>query len=269
MRDYDLYREELEREIKILGNSLDMYEKTLAEMRLRKSGTFVDTESVEDMRKEVKAQLDEAESIMLCKQDGNFVEKVKDHFIYWQVRSFRKDVKDDAMRRNKVRLTPNVIEELGVSQFHSFEPFFKHRWFITFDGMDIPYYSVSKVEYKDGWLNVIFRDSGEFYTPEFFDNYVNKTAGTVAKVYLLSPYGSKKAVAEFTGVKFVKYEVEPLDYAEDNPLNTLVRFKYKKVTHKRLNATGKKGKNGNTAKKKEGGQKKETTSKVRDFKIGG
>ena len=271
MRDYDLYKEELEKEIRILGNSLDMYEKTLAEMRLRKEGTFVDTESVEDIRKDVKAQLDEAESILSRPWDPEFIEKARNHFIAWQVKTFPKNVynEEGAKKAMKSRFTPNAIEEMGVKYFYNMDPYFRHRWVLSFDDMDIPYYCIGKVEYKDGWLNVLFRDCTEFYTPEFFDNYSNKTAGTVAKVYLLSPYGSKKAVAEFTGVKFVKYEVEPLDYAEDNPLNTLVRFKYKKVTHKRLNATGKKRKNGNATKKKEGTQKGETASKVRDFKVGG
>lgn len=261
-------KEDLIREIRILENSLEMYKKTFSEMKARGS-SIMTTETVERCMKEVEDQITDAREVLEHEGKADFEKVANDHFIYWSVKDIRKSYSEKEIKKVDKRLNPKVVEELGMRDFYKFSPFFKHRFFVEFGTNDIPYYCVSSVRYADGNLIIKFRDSEEFFTPEYFDVHGKDFKDRNVKVFWLDQYGIKRAVAEFTGVRFMTYILEPLAYADDNPQGTEVSFRYKNVNHKRLNATNKKqgGSKANSKKEKDN-PGKETTPKVRNLKIG-
>jgi hypothetical protein len=108
--------------------------------------------------------------------------------------------------------------------FKGFNPYFKHRFVVDFGTNEIKDYYITKVNYTDEYLNVVFRDSEEFFTPKYLSK--NKHFDTV-KVYLLSPLGEKKTTIEFRNVNLETFQQDALSYTrdEDEILTTDVVFK--------------------------------------------
>ena len=86
------------------------------------------------------------------------------------------------------------------------------------------------MDYTENYLNVVFRDSEEFFTPKYLSK--NKHFDTV-KVYLLSPLGEKKTTIEFRNVNLETFKQDTLSYDrdEDKILTTDVVFKYDVVVY--------------------------------------
>lgn len=259
-RDANISKEELGMEIRTLESSVAMYEKTISEMKDR-GATALSVEQVENGMKLVKDQLDDAREVMKHEGEDGFEKMVEDHFVKWNAST---DPGGPDLPNMK------IMEEMGVEDFYKFSPLFRHRFIIEFGTDAIPYYCVSSARYSDGSLVVKFRDCEEFFTPEFFDEHGRGFRGRTVRIFWLDQYMEKRAVSVLTGVKFVKYVLEPLDYADDNPQVTEVYFKYKNANHKRLNATDKKQSDSEAEGEKERqGEWKAETPEVRYFEVGG
>lgn len=121
--------------------------------------------------------------------------------------------------------TPMVLFNETVDKlFKGFNPYFKHRFVVDFGTNEIKDYYITRVNYTDEYLNVVFRDSEEFFTPKYLSK--NKHFDTV-KVYLLSPLGEKKTTIEFRNVNLETFKQDTLSYDrdEDEILTTDVVFK--------------------------------------------
>lgn len=122
------------------------------------------------------------------------------------------------------------LNETVDKLFKGFNPYFRHRFVVDFGTNEIKDYYITRVNYTDEYLNVVFRDSEEFFTPKYLSK--NKHFDTV-KVYLLSPLGEKKATIEFRNVNLETFKQDTLSYAryEDEILTTDVIFKYDVVVY--------------------------------------
>lgn len=124
-----------------------------------------------------------------------------------------------------------LFNETVDKLFKGFNPYFKHRFVVDFGTDDIKDYYITRVNYTDEYLNVVFRDSEEFFTPKYLSK--NKHFDTV-KVYLLSPFGEKKTTIEFRNVNLETFKQDTLSYDrdEDEILTTDVVFKCGDVEYK-------------------------------------
>ena len=122
------------------------------------------------------------------------------------------------------------LNETVDKLFKGFNPYFRHRFVVDFGTNEIKDYYITRVNYTDEYLNVVFRDSEEFFTPKYLSK--NKHFDTV-KVYLLSPLGEKKTTIEFRNVNLETFKQDTLSYAryEDEILTTDVIFKYDVVVY--------------------------------------
>ena len=122
------------------------------------------------------------------------------------------------------------LNETVDKLFKGFNPYFRHRFVVDFGTNEIKDYYITRVNYTDEYLNVVFRDSEEFFTPKYLSK--NKHFDTV-KVYLLSPLGEKKTTIEFRNVNLETFKQDTLSYAryEDEILTTDVIFKYDVVAY--------------------------------------
>ena len=99
------------------------------------------------------------------------------------------------------------------------------------NGREIKEYYVEEVDYVGGVLSILFRNSEEFFVPEYFEK--NKKFDTV-KIYLLNPLGEKKAVVEFSELEVESCQTTGFSYKSDEILTTDVLFRYKKESHRTL-----------------------------------
>ena len=187
-------KNELEIYKKTLENSVKMYETTLNEM-IERGADKNAVNSVMKMKTDTEQQI----------QDINdSLENI-----------------DDTGTKTYQPFSNHIVDEL----FKSFKPFFKHRFIVDFGTDDIKGYYVVRVNYTNEHLNIVFRDSEEFFTPKYLSK--NKHFDTV-KVYLVSPLGEKKTTIEFRNVNLETFKQDALSYNrdEDEVLTTDVVFKF-------------------------------------------
>lgn len=191
----------LERYKGTLESSVKMYENTIKEMIERGA----DPESISfvlQMKKDAEKQLMEIKESL--RSAGENVTKGK----------------------NVLFVYNEIVDKL----FKSFNPYFCNRFMVDFGTNDIKDYFIEGVSYEDK-LVVTFRNSEQFFVPEYFEK--NKNFDKV-HVFLLSPFGEKKAEIEFCGVE-VEYTVtDDFTYALNNVLKTRVCFTFKSITHRTL-----------------------------------
>lgn len=198
--DFKDTKNELEIYKKTLENSVKMYETTLNEMIERGA----DKNAVNLV---MKMQADTEQQI----QDiNNALENI-----------------DDTDAKRYLPLSNHIVDEL----FKSFKPFFKNRFVVDFGTDEIKDFYVARVDYTENYLNVVFRDSEEFFTPKYMSK--NKHFDTV-KIYLLSPIGEKKTTIEFHNVCLDTMQLDGLSYEpdENKVLTTYVVFRFDRIEYK-------------------------------------
>lgn len=179
---------------KTLENSVKMYEATMREMIKRNSDKNV-ISVVLEMKNDTENQIHEIEASLKNVE--------------------RKEEQEPMVLFNE------TVDKL----FKGFNPYLKHRFIVDFGTDDIKNYYVVRVSYTDGYLNIVFRDSEEFFTPKYLSK--NKHFDVV-KVYLLNPSGEKKTAIEFRNVNLDTFQQDALsyDHVEDEVLTTDVVFKF-------------------------------------------
>ena len=198
--DFKDTKNELEIYKKTLENSVKMYETTLNEMIERGA----DKNAVSLV---MKMQADTEQQI----QDiNNALENI-----------------DDTDAKRYLPLSNHIVDEL----FKSFKPFFKNRFVVDFGTDEIKDFYVARVDYTENYLNVVFRDSEEFFTPKYLSK--NKHFDAV-KIYLLSPIGEKKTTIEFHNVRLDTMQLDGLSYEpdENKVLTTYVVFRFDRIEYK-------------------------------------
>lgn len=197
--DFKDTKNELEIYKKTLENSVKMYETTLNEM-IERGADKNAVSLVMGMMTDTEQQIQDI---------NNAIENI-----------------DDADAKRYLPLSNHIVDEL----FKSFNPFFKNRFVVDFGTDEIKDFYIARVDYTENYLNVVFRDSEEFFTPKYLSK--NKHFDTV-KVYLLSPLGEKKTTIEFRNVNLETFKQDTLSYDrdEDKILTTDVVFKYDVVVY--------------------------------------
>ena len=197
--DFKDTKNELEIYKKTLENSVKMYETTLNEM-IERGADKNAVSLVMGMMTDTEQQIQDI---------NNAIENI-----------------DDTDAKRYLPLSNHIIDEL----FKSFNPFFKNRFVVDFGTDEIKDFYIARVDYTENYLNVVFRDSEEFFTPKYLSK--NKHFDTV-KVYLLSPLGEKKTTIEFRNVNLETFKQDTFSYDrdEDKILTTDVVFKYDVVVY--------------------------------------
>lgn len=197
--DFKDTKNELEIYKKTLENSVKMYETTLNEM-IERGADKNAVSLVMGMMTDTEQQIQDI---------NNAIENI-----------------DDTDAKRYLPLSNHIVDEL----FKSFNPFFKNRFVVDFGTDEIKDFYIARVDYTENYLNVVFRDSEEFFTPKYLSK--NKHFDTV-KVYLLSPLGEKKTTIEFRNVNLETFKQDTLSYDrdEDKILTTDVVFKYDVVVY--------------------------------------
>lgn len=197
--DFKDTKNELEIYKKTLENSVKMYETTLNEM-IERGADKNAVSLVMGMMTDTEQQIQDI---------NNAIENI-----------------DDADAKRYLPLSNHIVDEL----FKSFNPFFKNRFVVDFGTDEIKDFYIARVDYTENYLNIVFRDSEEFFTPKYLSK--NKHFDTV-KVYLLSPLGEKKTTIEFRNVNLETFKQDTLSYDrdEDKILTTDVVFKYDVVVY--------------------------------------
>ena len=197
--DFKDTKNELEIYKKTLENSVKMYETTLNEM-IERGADKNAVSLVMGMMTDTEQQIQDI---------NNAIENI-----------------DDADAKRYLPLSNHIVDEL----FKSFNPFFKNRFVVDFGTDEIKDFYIARVDYTENYLNVVFRDSEEFFTPKYLSK--NKHFDTV-KVYLLSPLGEKKTTIEFRNVNLETFKQDTFSYDrdEDKILTTDVVFKYDVVVY--------------------------------------
>lgn len=183
---------------KMLEHSVEMYEATLKEMIERNADKNA-VSVVLEMKGDIENQIREIEASL-------------------------------ANVEHREEKTLTGLNETVDKLFKGFNPYFRHRFVVDFGTNEIKDYYITRVNYTDEYLNVVFRDSEEFFTPKYLSK--NKHFDTV-KVYLLSPLGEKKNAIEFHNVNLTTFQQDALSYRrdEDEILTTDVVFKFDCVTY--------------------------------------
>lgn len=197
--DFKDTKNELEIYKKTLENSIKMYETTLNEM-IERGADKNAVSLVMGMMTDTEQQIQDI---------NNAIENI-----------------DDTDAKRYLPLSNHIVDEL----FKSFNPFFKNRFVVDFGTDEIKDFYIARVDYTENYLNVVFRDSEEFFTPKYLSK--NKHFDTV-KVYLLSPLGEKKTTIEFRNVNLETFKQDTFSYDrdEDKILTTDVVFKYDVVVY--------------------------------------
>lgn len=197
--DFKDTKNELEIYKKTLENSVKMYETTLNEM-IERGADKNAVSLVMGMMTDTEQQIQDI---------NNAIENI-----------------DDADAKRYLPLSNHIVDEL----FKSFNPFFKNRFVADFGTDEIKDFYIARVDYTENYLNIVFRDSEEFFTPKYLSK--NKHFDTV-KVYLLSPLGEKKTTIEFRNVNLETFKQDTFSYDrdEDKILTTDVVFKYDVVVY--------------------------------------
>lgn len=197
--DFKDTKNELEIYKKTLENSVKMYETTLNEM-IERGADKNAVSLVMGMMTDTEQQIQDI---------NNAIENI-----------------DNTDAKRYLPLSNHIVDEL----FKSFNPFFKNRFVVDFGTDEIKDFYIARVDYTENYLNIVFRDSEEFFTPKYLSK--NKHFDTV-KVYLLSPLGEKKTTIEFRNVNLETFKQDTLSYDrdEDKILTTDVVFKYDVVVY--------------------------------------
>ena len=197
--DFKDTKNELEIYKKTLENSIKMYETTLNEM-IERGADKNAVSLVMGMMTDTEQQIQDI---------NNAIENI-----------------DDTDAKRYLPLSNHIVDEL----FKSFNPFFKNRFVVDFGTDEIKDFYIARVDYTENYLNVVFRDSEEFFTPKYLSK--NNHFDTV-KVYLLSPLGEKKTTIEFRNVNLETFKQDTFSYDrdEDKILTTDVVFKYDVVVY--------------------------------------
>ena len=197
--DFKDTKNELEIYKKTLENSVKMYETTLNEM-IERGADKNAVSLVMGMMTDTEQQIQDI---------NNAIENI-----------------DDTDAKRYLPLSNHIVDEL----FKSFNPFFKNRFVVDFGTDEIKDFYIARVDYTENYLNIVFRDSEEFFTPKYLSK--NKHFDTV-KVYLLSPLGEKKTTIEFRNVNLETFKQDTFSYDrdEDKILTTDVVFKYDVVVY--------------------------------------
>lgn len=191
-------KERIEKYKKTLESTIKMYENTISEMT--ENGSPANSISlVIEMKRECEEQL---------KQINDRIEALG----------------------GKIDMVV-AYNEISEKLMAAFNPFKKNRFVVDFGVDGIQEYFIEKVSYGSGHLSIVFRNSEEFFAPEYFksNNYFDKIC-----LYLLSPIGVKKTSIEFSKVKVNGVITDMLDYKDDGILTTTVMFIFDDVEYKRL-----------------------------------
>ena len=197
--DYENAKERLENYKKTLLNSIKMYDNTIQKMHEKDSPNET-VSFVLQMRKDVEDQITEVNDALLSLEISK-----------------------------KADIIP-IFNELA-EKMKMFNPYAKNRFVVDFETDDIKDYYVADLSYSVDGLVIKFRNSEEFFVPEYFETH---DRFDTVKVYLLSPVGEKKAVIGFSDVRLENCSTDTLDYKSDDILTSYAFFKFKKVTHKTL-----------------------------------
>ena len=118
-----------------------------------------------------------------------------------------------------------------ISQdFRSYNPYSCNRFVLDFGVDAVKDYFVDSVSYNN-FLVVTFRNSEEFFVPEYFERY---RYFDKVQLFLLNPIGVKMAVIEFDDVQVESVIMDEFNYKSDDVLNTHVSFTFRTVTHRTL-----------------------------------
>lgn len=192
-------KNQLEMYKKTLENSVKMYETTLKQM-VEKGSSQESISFVLNMKEETEADLNEVNATLHRLEKGE-----KADFVI-------------------------AFNEL-LEKMKTYSPYSRNRFVVDFGTNDIKDFYVEEVNYVGGVLTVLFRDSEEFFAPEYFEGH--KQFDKV-RIYLLSPIGEKRAVIEFSDVEVESCQTTGLSYKSDDILTTDVFFRYKKESHRTL-----------------------------------
>jgi hypothetical protein len=196
--DYKYEKEQLEMYKKTLENSIKMYETTLEQMA--EKGSSKETMSfVLQMKRDTENSLNDANLLLNKLEKGE-----KTNFVI-------------------------AFNEL-MEKMKTYSPYTRNRFVVSFGTEDIQGYYVEGVSY-DEKLIVTFRNSEQFFVPEYFEK--NKHFDKV-NLFLLSPLGEKKAVVEFSDVEVELMSMDDFTYEENDVLKTKICFSYKNIAHKTL-----------------------------------
>ena len=115
-----------------------------------------------------------------------------------------------------------------VEKFKTFNPYARNRFVVDFENAEIKDFFVESVTYSKDRLCIRFRNSENFFVPEYFEK--NKWFENV-RVFLLNPFGEKKAMITFYELSVEDFVTDELTYKSDEVLGTEVVFIFKKVIH--------------------------------------
>ena len=194
--DQKYAKDSLEYYKKVLENSVKMYDTTIKEMTERKSNQE-SLSFVIRMKRDTEGQIREIDEALENMEKNN-----KSEFII-------------------------VYNEL-TEKLKSFNPFTRNRFMVDFENDEIKDFFVESVSYSKNSLCIRFRNSEAFFAPEYFEK--NKWFENV-RVFLLNPFGEKKAMITFYGLNVEDFMTDELTYKNDEVLGTEVVFTFKKVIH--------------------------------------
>ncbi len=112
----------------------------------------------------------------------------------------------------------------------NYAPYTSNRFVLDFGVDAVKDYFVNSVSY-DNSLVVTFRNSEDFFVPEYFERY---RYFDKVQLFLLNPIGVKMAVIEFDDVQVESVVMDEFNYKTDDVLKTRVSFTFRTVTHRTL-----------------------------------
>ena len=179
---------------KTLENSIKMYETTLNEM--------------------IERGADE-NAVSVVKQMKSDTEQ--------QIRDI--DATLENINKTKAKAYLTIQNHVADELLKDFNPLFKNRFIVDFGTDEIKDFYIERVNYGENFLNVLFRDNEEFFTPKYMSKH--KHFDTV-KIHLLNPLLVTKATIEFHNVRLDTLQPGTLSYkpGEDEMLTTDVIFKF-------------------------------------------
>lgn len=139
-----------------------------------------------------------------------------------------------------IEMRRQVVEQLKAMEdgdaillmhdFKNYAPYTSNRFVLDFGVDAVKDYFVDSVSY-DKSLVVTFRNSEDFFVPEYFEGY---RYFDKVQLFLLNPIGVKMAVIEFDNVQVESVITDEFNYKFDDILKTHVSFTFRTVTHKTL-----------------------------------
>ena len=196
--NYEDTKSQLEMYKNTLENSIKMYDATLKQM-VEKGSSKETMSFVLQMKEDTENSLNDANLLLHKLEKGE-----KTNFVI-------------------------AFNEL-MEKMKTYSPYTRNRFVVSFGTEDIQGYYVEGVSY-DEKLIVTFRNSEQFFVPEYFEK--NRHFDKV-NLFLLSPLGEKKAVVEFSDVEVELMSMDDFTYGENDVLKTRICFSYKNIAHKTL-----------------------------------